>query len=103
MSFDLPKPSLNSSIEKIIYKLKTTKQASTGCNPFEKHLKRTANTRWKNLFSFDDRLDKGKSILSNRRASNWELHDGAEDGYLDENKDSPSDPEESLPLAQTIP
>ena len=41
-------------------------------------------------------------ILSNRRASNWELHDDAEDGFLDENKDSPSDLEDSLPLAQTF-
>ena len=34
---------------------------------------------------------------------NWELHDGAEDSYLNEDKDSPSDPEDNLPLAQTIP
>ena len=103
MSFNLPKPSLNSSIEKRIWNLRTTKQASTGCTPFEKHFIRMANTRWKNLISFDDRLDKGKSILSNRRASNWELHDGAEGGYLEEEKDSPSDTEDSLPLAQTLP
>ena len=31
------------------------------------------------------------------------MHDGAENGYLDEEKDSPSDPEDNLPLAQTIP
>ena len=55
---------------------------------------------WKNLISFDDHLDEGKSILSNRRASNWELHDGAEDGYLGEEKDQ--DPEENLPLANAI-
>ena len=103
ISFDLPKSSLNSSIEKIIMNLRTTKPAPAGSIPFEKHFNRTANTRWKNLISFDDRLDKGESILSNRRASNWELHDRAEDGYLDEDKDSPSDPEDSLPLAQRFP
>ena len=49
-----------------------------------------------------DHLDKGKAILSKERATNWELHDGAEDGYLDEEKDSTSDPEENLPLARTF-
>ena len=75
----------------------------SGCTPFEKIFNRTANTRWKNLIFFDDHLDEGKSILSNQRASNWELHDVAEDGYLEEEKDSPSDPEDNLPLAQAIP
>ena len=31
------------------------------------------------------------------------MHDGAEDGYLDEDKDIPSDPEDNLPLAHTVP
>ena len=80
MLFELPKPSLNSLIKKIICNLRITKQPSNGCTPFEKHFTGTANTRWKNLISFDNRLDKGKSILSDQRARNWELHDGAEDG-----------------------
>ena len=83
--------------------LRISKQASIGCAPFETHFNRTANTRWKNRISFDDHLDKGKSILSSRRTSNWELHDGAEAGYLDEEKDRPSGPEDNLPLAQKIP
>ena len=58
ISFNLPKPSLNSLIEKIIWNLRIKKQASTGCTPFEKHFNRTANTRQKNLISFDNRLDK---------------------------------------------
>ena len=49
------------------------------------------------------KADKGKLILSSRQASNWELHDGAEDWYLDEEKDNPSDPEDNIILAQTIP
>ena len=49
-----------------------------------------------------DHLDKGKDIMSKQLASNWELHDGAEEGYLDEEKDSPSDPEDNLPLARTL-
>ena len=50
-----------------------------------------------------DHLDKGKAIMSKDRATNWELHDGAEDGYLDEEKDSMSDPEDKLlPLAGTV-
>ena len=47
-----------------------------------------------------DRLDKGKAIMSKDRVTNWKLHDGAEDGYLDEEKDSASDPEDNLPLTR---
>ena len=46
--------------------------------------------------------EKGKLTISKQRASNWELYDKAEDGFLDEEKDSPSDPEDNLPLARTI-
>ena len=46
--------------------------------------------------------EKGKLTISKQRASIWELHDEAEDGFLDEEKDSPSDPEDNLPLARTI-
>ena len=103
MSFELPKPSLNESIEKIIWNLRVSKQSTIGCTPFEKHFNRAANTRWKNLMSDIDHLDKGKAIMSKDRATNWELHDGAEDGYLDEEKDSMSDPEDKLlPLAGTV-
>ena len=102
MSFEVPKPSLNNSIEKIIWNLRISKQTAIGCTPFEKHFNRVANTRWKNLMSNIDHLDKGTAILSKERATNWELHDGAEDGYLDEEKDSTSDPEENLPLARTF-
>ena len=49
-----------------------------------------------------DHLDKRKTIMSKDRATNWELHDGAEDGYLDEEKDSTSDPEENMPLSRTF-
>ena len=49
--------------------------------------------------SDDDHLAKGKSIISKQRASNWELHDGAEDGYFDEEKDSPADPEDNMTLS----
>ena len=102
MSFELPKPQLNASIGKMIWNLRISKQSAIGCTPFEKQFNRTANTRWKNLMSDNDHLDKGKSIISKQRASNWELHDGAEDGYLDEEKNSLSDPEGNLPLARTI-
>ena len=102
MSFELHKPSWNALIEKNIWNLRISKETASGCTPFEKLFNRTANTRWKNLRSDNDHLDKGKPIISKQRASNWELHDGAEDGYLDEEKDSPSDPEDNLPLARTI-
>ena len=49
-----------------------------------------------------DHLDKRKTIMSKDRATNWELHDGADDGYLDEEKDSTSDPEENMPLSRTF-
>ena len=100
MSFELPKPYLNDSIEKIIWNLRISKQSAIGCTPFEKHFNRVANTRWKNRMSKIDHLDKGKAIMSKERATNWELHDGAEDGYMDEEKDSTSDPEENMPLAR---
>ena len=102
MSFELPKPSINESIEKIIWILRISKQSAIGCTPFEKHFNRAANTRRKNLMSDIDHLDKGKAIMSKDWATNWELHDGAEDGYLDEEKDSMSDPEGNLPLARTV-
>ena len=101
MSFDLPKPPLNESIEKIIWNLRISKQSAIGSTPFEKRFNRVANTRWENLMSDIDHLDKGKAIKSKDRATNWELHEGAEDGYLDEEKDSMSDPEDNLPLSRT--
>ena len=64
MSFDLPKPTLNSPIEKIIWNLRIMKQPSKEFTPFKKHFDRTANTRSKNLIFFDNCLDKGKSIIS---------------------------------------
>ena len=77
MSFELPKPSLNESIEKQVWNLRILKQSAIGCTPFEKIFDRVANTRWKNLMSDIDHLDKGKAIISKDRATNWELHDGA--------------------------
>ena len=49
-----------------------------------------------------DHSDKGKAIMSKDRATNWELYDRAEDGYLDEEKDSTSDPEDNLPLSRRV-
>ena len=69
ISFELPKPSLNESIEKIIRNLRISKQSAIGCTPFEKHFYRVANTRWKNLMSDNDHLDKGKAIMSKDRAT----------------------------------
>ena len=102
MSFELPKPLLNESIEKIIWNLRISKQSAIGCTSFEKHFNRVANTRWKNLMSDVDHLDKGKAIMSKDRSTTWEFHDGAEDGYMDEEKDSTSDPEDNLPLSRTV-
>ena len=97
MSFELPKPSLNESIEKIIWNLRISNNPQSAVKRFN----RVANTRWKNLMSDIDHLDKGKAIMSKDRATNWELYDGSEDGYLDEEKDSTSDPEDKLPLTRT--
>ena len=77
--FDLPKPTFNSSTEKNIWNLRIMKQPSKDCTPFEKHFDRTANTRSKNQIFFDNRLDKGKSIISDQREKNWELYDGVQD------------------------
>ena len=103
MSFDFPKPSLNSSNEKVIWNLRITKQTAIGCTPFEKNFNRMANTSWKNWISLDNHLDKGKSVLSERRARSWELHDGAEDGYLDADMGTQSDSKDNLPLALKTP
>ena len=48
----------------------------------------------------DNRLDQGKSIISDRRAKSRELHGGAEDGYEDAVMDSSSDSD--IPLAKII-
>ena len=53
----------------------------------KKNFNRTANTRWKKLIFFDNRLDQGKSVLSDQRAKKWELPD---DGYAYANIDSSS-------------
>ena len=79
VSFDLPKPTLNSSIEKIICNLRIMKQRSKECTPFKKYFDRTANTRSKNQIFFDNRLDEGNSIISDQREKNWELYDGVQD------------------------
>ena len=39
-------------------------------------------------------------MLSDRRARNWELHEGAEDGYEDPEMNDSSDSETNFPLAQ---
>ena len=58
------------------------------------NLIKTANTRWKNLISFDDDLDKGNQSFP---------ADGPATGNLVEEINSPSDPEDNLPLAQKNP
>ena len=50
------------------------------------------------MISVDNRLVQGKFILSDRRAMDCELHDGAEDGYEDADMDLPSDSEANFPL-----
>ena len=50
----------------------------------------------------DNHLDQGKSIISDRRARSWVLHDGAEHGYEDAVNDSSSDSDSGIPLAKNI-
>ena len=69
-------------------------------NSFENHFNCTDNTRLKTMISVDNHLGQGKSILSDRRAMNWELHDGAEDVYEDADMDLSSDSEANIPLAR---
>ena len=63
MSFNQPKSSSNTSIEKIIWNIRSTKQSSIVCSPFARHFNRSPNTFWKFLVSHTISLDKGKSIL----------------------------------------
>ena len=49
------------------------------------------------MISVDNRLDQGQLIMSGRRERNWELHDGAEIGYV---MHASSDSEADLPLAK---
>ena len=83
ISFNDPKPSLNTAIDKIIWNIRSTKQSSIGCSPFSKHFNRSPNTFWKSLVSHAISLDKGKSILSKDRAQDWGADDVFEDGYLE--------------------
>ena len=83
MSLNEPKPSLNTSIDKIIWYIRSTKQSSIGCSPFARHFNRFPNTFWKSLVSHAISLDKGKSILSKDRAQDWGADDAFEDGYLE--------------------
>ena len=59
------------------------------------------------MISLDNRLDKRKSILSDHRARNWELHDGADDGaddgYLDADMEMQSVSENNQPLVLANP
>ena len=88
-------------MENFIWNLRITKQLSIGCTFLEKKFNTTANTRCKNLISIDNRLDKGKYTLYDHRARNWELHDVAEDGYLDADMETQTGSEDNLPLALT--
>ena len=83
MSFNDPKPSLNTAIDKFIWNIRSTKQSSIGCSPFSKQFNRSPNTFWKSLVSHAISLDKGKSILSKNRAQDWGADDAFEDGYLE--------------------
>ena len=55
------------------------------------------------LISFDNSLDKGKTILSDQRAKKMELYAGAEDGYLDTDMETQTDSLDNLPLALSHP
>ena len=57
MSFNDPKRSLNTAIDKIIWTIRSTKQSSIGCSPFSKHFNRSPNTFWKSLVSTAISLD----------------------------------------------
>ena len=83
MSFNDPKPSSNTAIDKIIWNIRSTKQSSIGCSPFSKHFNRSANTFWKSLVPHAISLDKGKSILSMDRVQDWGADDAFKDGYLE--------------------
>ena len=83
MSFNDPKLSLNTAIDKIIWNIRSTKQSSIGCSSFSKHFRRF-NTFWKSLVvSHAISLDKGKSKLSKDRSQDWRADDAFEDGYLE--------------------
>ena len=83
MSFNEPKTSLNTAIDKIIWKIRSMKQSSIGCSPFSKHFNRSPNTYWKSLVSRAINLDKGKSKMSRDRAEDWGAIDTFEDSYLE--------------------
>ena len=82
MSFNEPKSSYNTSIDKIIWNIRSTKQSSIRCSPFARHFNRSHNTFRKSLVSHATSLDKGKSILLKDRAQDWGADDAFEDGYL---------------------
>ena len=82
MSFNEPKLSYNTSIDKIIWNIRSTKQSSIRCSPFARHFNRSPNTFRKSLVSHATSLNKGKSLLLKDRAQDWGADDAFEDGYL---------------------
>ena len=100
MSFNEPKPSLNTAIDKVIWNIRSAKQSSIGCSPFSKHFNRSPYTFWKSLVSHAIILDKGKSIMSRNRAQDWGANETFEEGYLEnavaDKKGYESDPSDKL-------
>ena len=100
MSFNDPKPSINTAIEKIFWNIRSTKQSSIGCFPFSKHFNRSPNTFWRSLVSHAINSDKGKSIMTRDRAQDWGANDTFEDGYLEnartDKRGYESDPSDKL-------
>ena len=86
MAEETQKSALQDAVSKIIWNLRSSYQSKIKCFPFEVHLNRKPNTIWKQLASgksFNEILDKGKSILFRERAKDWNADDRVEDGYKD--------------------
>ena len=81
------KCTLQNAISKITWNLRSSYQSKIKCSPFEIHYNRKPNTIWKQLASGKPSfgiLEKGNSILSKKRAKDWNADDRLEDGYKDD-------------------
>ena len=75
---------LQDAVSKVICNVRSSYQSKFKCSPFEILFNRKPNTIWKQLASgkpSNGILDKGKSILSQERAKDWNANDKLEDGY----------------------
>ena len=102
MAQENPKPSSEIALLKIIKCLKTVRQQSLNCSPFEAHFGRSPNTIWHFLVKLPSsrnldwnktllRIEKRQKLMCRDRKHDLDTPVDIEDGYLDEDSSSSDD------------